>query len=100
MIKAFEFRTREDGVKLFRTLDTVVNENGEPVFEEKEVTDAHGNIVTVKEPVSTGFKIHKVGTDEYYDDAIDVEGAPFVYEETDIPIEKPEEPIEEVEEIQ
>lgn len=32
--------------------------------------------------------IHKIGTDEEYDIAIDVENAPYVYEETDkeIPI--------------
>ena len=28
------------------------------------------------------LKIRKVGTDEIYDEAIDVETAPFVYEET------------------
>lgn len=37
------------------------------------------------------FYIKKVGTDEVYDEAIDVENAPFVYEETDQKIE----PIEE-----
>lgn len=35
-----------------------------------------------------GFKIRKVGTDEIYDEAIDVENAPFTYEETDIPIDE------------
>lgn len=30
------------------------------------------------------LKIRKVGTDEVYDEAIDVDGAPFTYEETDI----------------
>jgi hypothetical protein len=34
-----------------------------------------------------GLKIRKVGTDEIYDEAIDVQGAPFTYEETDVPIE-------------
>lgn len=34
-----------------------------------------------------GFKIHKIGTDENYDEAIDVEGAPYIYEETDISVE-------------
>lgn len=29
-----------------------------------------------------GFYIGKVGTNEIYDEAIDVENAPFVYEET------------------
>ena len=33
-----------------------------------------------------GVQMRKVGTDEYYDEAIDIEGAPYEYEETDIPI--------------
>lgn len=35
----------------------------------------------------TNFYIRKVGTDEIYDIAIDVENATFIYEETDMPIE-------------
>lgn len=35
-----------------------------------------------------GLKIKKVGTDEVYDEAIDIEGAPYVYIETDEPIDK------------
>ena len=34
-----------------------------------------------------GVQIRKVGTDEIYDEAIDVENAPYTYEETDMPIE-------------
>jgi hypothetical protein len=34
-----------------------------------------------------GMQIRKVGTDEVYDEAIDIEGAPYTYEETDISIE-------------
>lgn len=45
---------------------------------------------------SEGMKIHKVGTDEVYDDAIDIEGAPYIYEETDEPIAVAEQPQEEV----
>lgn len=30
-----------------------------------------------------GFYIHKINTDEIYDKAIDIEGAPYEYEETD-----------------
>ena len=60
IIKEF-FRTRKDGVNLYRTYS---NEN---------------------------WKIHKIGTDEIYDEAIDVENAPYTYEETDIPIEVEEE---------
>ena len=58
MIKREFYETRFDGVKLFKTYS------------------------------DSGVKIHKVGTDEVYDDAIDIEGAPYIYEETDEPIEK------------
>ncbi len=34
-----------------------------------------------------GMQIRKVGTDETYDEAIDIEGAAFTYEETDKSIE-------------
>lgn len=51
------YKTREDGVNLNRTYS---NQN---------------------------VKIHKIGTDEIYDEAIDIEGALYVYEETDEPIE-------------
>ena len=56
IIKEF-YKTRKDGVNLFRTF-----------------SDA-------------GKKIRKVGTNEVYDAAIDVGGARFTYEETDIPVE-------------
>lgn len=46
------YKTREDGVDLFRTY-----------------SDA-------------GFMIRKVGTDEVYSEAIDIEGAPYEYVET------------------
>ena len=36
----------------------------------------------------SGFYIRKVGTNEIYDLAIDVENAPFEYEETDKKIEQ------------
>lgn len=38
-----------------------------------------------------GYKIRKVGTDEVYDEAIDIETAPYEYEETDIKVEPHEE---------
>ena len=57
IVKEF-YRTRADGVDLFRT------------YSDK------------------GVQIHKVGTDEIYDEAIDVENAPFVYEETDQALER------------
>ena len=50
-------RTRNDGVNLYRT------------YSDQSV------------------KIQKVGTNEVYNQAIDVEGAPFTYVETDQPIE-------------
>ena len=51
------YRTRKDGVNLFRTY-----------------SDAN-------------LKIQKVGTDEVYDEAIDVESSPYTYIETTEPIE-------------
>lgn len=50
-------RTRADGVNLYRTYS------------------------------DQGVKIQKVGTNEVYNQAIDVEDAPFTYEETDKPVE-------------
>lgn len=35
-----------------------------------------------------GLQIRKVGTDEIYDEAVDVADAPYVYEETDISVEE------------
>ena len=58
------YRTRKDGVNLYRTY-----------------SDAN-------------LKIQKVGTNEVYDEAIDVEGAPYEYVETDTPIEPIEAPEE------
>lgn len=54
------FMARDDGVKLFKTS-----------------SDA-------------GLLIRKISTDEVYDIAIDIEDAPWEYEETDIPIESVE----------
>ena len=70
MIITIPYRTREDGVNLVKTF------TGE--------YDAKGNIIP------TYFMIHKIGTEEYYDLAIDVENAPWSYEETDIPVERDE----------
>ena len=39
----------------------------------------------------SGFMIHKIGTDEYYEEAWDLRTSPYVYEETNIPIEHDEE---------
>lgn len=46
------YKTRTDGVNLYRTYS------------------------------DEDYKIKKVGTDEIYDDAVDVENAPYEYEET------------------
>lgn len=44
----------------------------------------------------SGFMIHKVGTDEYYEEAWDLQTSPYVYEETNIPIEQEDEPVDPV----
>lgn len=56
IVKEF-YRTRTDGVNLYRTYS------------------------------DQNLKIRKIGTDEIYDDAVDVENAPYQYEETEIQIE-------------
>ena len=55
IIKEF-YRTREDGVNLYR---------------------AYSNL---------DLKIQKSGTDEIYEEAVDVEGSSYVYVETDLSI--------------
>lgn len=59
IVKKF-YRTRNDGVDLYRTSS------------------------------DRGMMIRKCGTNEEYAAAIDVDGSPFVYEETDHPIPKME----------
>ena len=54
------YLTREDGVNLYKTYS------------------------------AQNFTIHKIGTEEVYDVAIDVENAPYTYEETDEKIEQEE----------
>ena len=61
MIKTDFYMTRSDGVNLYRTY-----------------SDAD-------------LMIQKVGTDETYSEAIDVENSGFTYTETDIPIEPEQE---------
>lgn len=58
MIKKEFYGTRKDGVNLYKT------------YSDK------------------GMQIQKFGTQEYYDVAIDVESARFVYIETTLPIKK------------
>ena len=60
------YKTRNDGINLYKTYS------------------------------NEGYIIHKLNTEEYYSEAIDVENTPFEYEETDEKIETEE--ISEVEE--
>ena len=53
MIKREFYKTRKDGINLFKTYST------------------------------DNLYIRKIGTDEIYDEVIDVEDAPFEYEETE-----------------
>lgn len=57
MIKVEYYKTRKDNVKLYKT------------YSDKN------------------YKIQKVGTNEIYDEAIDIENAPYTYEETTEKIE-------------
>ena len=61
------YTTRSDGVKLFRF--------------------AVPNTKTDDEWNNPQFKIRQDQTGTLYDEAIDVEGAPYTYTETDIPVE-------------
>jgi hypothetical protein len=54
------YRTRNDGVNLYKTYS------------------------------NEGYKIHKLNSEEIYDEAIDVENAPYEYEETTEKIETEE----------
>ena len=65
MIAREYYKTRKDGVSLYRT------------YSDEQ------------------FMLHKIGTEEYYSEAIDVENAPFEYEETTEKIE-----VEEIEQTE
>lgn len=58
MIKRDFYKTRKDGVNLYRTYS------------------------------DEGYRIKQVETGSIYDEAIDVEDTPYTYEETDMPIEE------------
>lgn len=64
MVKREFYTTREDGVNLYKTES------------------------------DNGVMIRKVGTNEVYASAIDIESAPYQYEETDTPI-PPKKPLSE-----
>lgn len=70
------FKTRNDGVKLYRTIDAIVDENGIPVRDEK------GNLIP------TGKMIIQQPTNIEYSEAIDVENAPYTYVESETVIEE------------
>ncbi len=55
------------------------------------------NIKLYKTYSSDGFKIKQLETGKIYDEAIDVEDAPFTYEETNEKIEEEPEETEEIE---
>lgn len=76
MVREEDFMIRNDGVQLIKKYDAII-----------EGYDAQGN--PIYKP--SGFMIRKVGTDDLYDIAVDVENAPFEYEETTMPIKKEEE---------
>lgn len=57
-IKKEFYKTRSDGVNLYRTYS------------------------------SEHLRIKKIGTEEVYDEAVDVEGAPYIYIETEEHIEE------------
>lgn len=80
MIDTREFRTRKDGVKLYRTVDALTDEETGKV-----ILDKDGNAVM------RGFYILQNETDAEYEEAIDVENAPYTYSETNKPIEVIEE---------
>jgi hypothetical protein len=81
MIIKEPFRTREDGVDLFITLDALIDENGN-IVRDKD-----------KKPVLRGFYIKQLETGNLYDVAIDTEGKSeyYTYVETDKPIETEQE---------
>lgn len=82
------YRTRKDGVKLYRTIDALTDENGNVLLE--SIYDENGKVIGER-AIPRGFYILQNETGIEYDEAIDVEGAPYTYSETDKPIPQPEE---------
>ena len=70
------YKVREDGVALYRTIDAIVDKYGNPVRDEK------GNLIP------TGKMIIQMPTNIPYNEATDVENAPYTYIESDKDIEK------------
>lgn len=81
MIVREYYKTRKDGVKLYISLDALVNENGEIVKDE------------LGKPIPSGFYIVQNETGNMYAEAIDVENSPYTYSETTEVIETLEEEV-------
>lgn len=91
MIDTRYYRTRKDGVKLYRTIDALTDENGNVLLE--SIYDENGKVIGER-AISRGFYILQNETNVEYDEAIDVENAPYTYSETDKPIEPIEEELQ------
>lgn len=65
------YMTRNDGVRLFKTIDAMVDEYGNPI------RDEYGNLIP------SGKMIIQMPTNIEYSEAIDVETAPYYYIESD-----------------
>lgn len=79
------YRTRKDGVRLYYWVDALTDENGNVLYE-KVIDDITGEIW--RKPIARGFKIMQLPTRQLYNDAIDVENAPYTYIETNEKIEE------------
>ena len=78
------YKTRNDGVNLYLTVDAKVDEEGNVIYE--YIKDDKGEVIG-KKPILRGYYILQNETQTLYVEAIDVEKAPYTYSETDIPIE-------------
>lgn len=78
MIAKEYYKTREDGVKLFITIDALVDDNGNLLRDENNKL------------IPTGFLIRQNETNTPYDAAIDIENARYTYSQTDKKIEEEE----------
>lgn len=91
MIDTRYYRTRKDGVKLYRTIDALTDEKGNVLLE--SIYDESGKVIGER-AIPRGFYILQNETNVEYDEAIDVENAPYTYSETDKPIEPIEEELQ------
>ena len=84
MIDTRFYRTRKDGVNLYRTIDALTDENGNVLLE--SIYDENGKVIGER-AIPRGFYILQNETGIAYDEAIDVENASYTYSETVTPIE-------------